>query len=177
MSPEEDRTRDAVDSKPKHYQWAIPAPHVPSSGLGIIMCWSCATHQVMIVCNTSSDDHVQHIKCWWCATHQVLMMCNTSSADHVQHIKCRWCATHQVLMMCNAPSAGHVQHIKCWSCATHQVLVMCNTSSADHMQHIKCWSCATCHVVSHMVQRDSSAINFDRVKIAFILALVYWQNH
>ena len=28
MSPEEDRTRDAVDSEPKHYQRAIPAPWV-----------------------------------------------------------------------------------------------------------------------------------------------------
>ena len=27
MSPEEDRTRDAVDSEPRHYQRAIPAPH------------------------------------------------------------------------------------------------------------------------------------------------------
>ena len=26
ISPEEDRTRDAVDSEPKHYQRAIPAP-------------------------------------------------------------------------------------------------------------------------------------------------------
>ena len=26
MSPEEDRTRDTVDSEPKHYQRAIPAP-------------------------------------------------------------------------------------------------------------------------------------------------------
>ena len=26
MSPEEDRTRDAVDSEPKHYQRAIPDP-------------------------------------------------------------------------------------------------------------------------------------------------------
>ena len=26
MSPEKDRTRDAVDSEPKHYQRAIPAP-------------------------------------------------------------------------------------------------------------------------------------------------------
>ena len=26
MSPEEDRTRDAVDSEPKHYQRAISAP-------------------------------------------------------------------------------------------------------------------------------------------------------
>ena len=26
LSPEEDRTRDTVDSEPKHYQRAIPAP-------------------------------------------------------------------------------------------------------------------------------------------------------
>ena len=29
-SPEEDRTRDAVDSEPKHYQRAIPAPQIAS---------------------------------------------------------------------------------------------------------------------------------------------------
>ena len=31
MSPEEDRTRDAVDSEPKHYQGAIPAPKHPTN--------------------------------------------------------------------------------------------------------------------------------------------------
>ena len=30
MSPQEDRTRDAVDSEPKHYQRAIPAPPIHS---------------------------------------------------------------------------------------------------------------------------------------------------
>ena len=29
-------------------------------------------------------------------------------------------------------------------------------------------------VVCHLVRRDSSAIKFDRVEIAFILALLYW---
>ena len=33
--------------------------------------------------------------------------------------------------------------------------------------------CVTCHVV----RRDSSAIKFDRVEIAFIGALFYWLNH
>ena len=28
MSPEEDRTRDAVDSEPKHYQLSYSGPHV-----------------------------------------------------------------------------------------------------------------------------------------------------
>ena len=27
MSPEEDRTRDAVDSEPKHYQLSYSGPH------------------------------------------------------------------------------------------------------------------------------------------------------
>ena len=30
------------------------------------------------------------------------------------------------------------------------------------------------HFVCHVVRRDSSAIKFDRVEIAFILALFYW---
>ena len=34
MSPEEDRTHDAVDSEPKHYQRAIPAP--------IFFFWDCS---------------------------------------------------------------------------------------------------------------------------------------
>ena len=35
ISPEEDRTRDTVDSEPKHYQRAIPAPnHDANSGSG-----------------------------------------------------------------------------------------------------------------------------------------------
>ena len=33
------------------------------------------------------------------------------------------------------------------------------------------------HVVYHVVQRDSSAIKFDRVDIAFILALFYWLDY
>ena len=41
---------------------------------------------------------------------------------------------------------------------------MCNTLSAYHMQR----------VVYHLVRRDSSAIKFDRVEIASILALLYW---
>ena len=43
----------------------------------------------------------------------------------------------------------------------------CNTSSAYHVQRVVC----------HVVQRDSSAIKFDRVEIAFILALLYWLKH
>ena len=36
---------------------------------------------------------------------------------------------------------------------------------------------SVCHVqpaVCHLVRRDSSAVKFDRVEIAFILALLYW---
>ena len=44
--------------------------------------------------------------------------------------------------------------IVCKSRATHPVSITCN----------KC----------HLVRRDSSAVEFDRVEIAFILALFYW---
>ena len=40
----------------------------------------------------------------------------------------------------------------------------CNTSSACHVQPAVC----------HLVQRDSSAIKFDRAEVAFMLALFYW---
>ena len=41
--------------------------------------------------------------------------------------------------------------------------ITCDTSSAYHVQR----------VVFHLVRRDSSASKFDRVEIAFILALLY----
>ena len=42
---------------------------------------------------------------------------------------------------------------------------MCNTSSAYHVQH-------NYEVAYHVVRRDNSAIQFDRVEIAFILAFI-----
>ena len=44
---------------------------------------------------------------------------------------------------------------------TNRMQITCNTSSAYHVQHAVC----------HLVQRDSSAIKFDRAEITFILAL------
>ena len=41
---------------------------------------------------------------------------------------------------------------------------MCSTLRAYHVQHVVC----------HAVRRDSSAIKFDRVEIAFVLTLSYW---
>ena len=50
--------------------------------------------------------------------------------------------------------------IVCKSRATHRALITCK-----------------CHVTCHLVRRDSSAIKFDRVEIAFIWGLFYWLNH
>ena len=66
-------------------------------------------------------------------------------------------------------------------------------SAANCLQHVRssgpgaimCKSCAThralitfkCHVTCHVVRRDSSAIKFDRVEIAFVWALFYLLNH
>ena len=41
-------------------------------------------------------------------------------------------------------------------------------SCANHVQDIERLSRATCRVTCHTVRRDSSAIKFDRVEIAFI---------
>ena len=43
----------------------------------------------------------------------------------------------------------------------NRVQITCNTSSAFYLEHIVCY----------VLRRDSSAIKFDRVEIAFILAL------
>ena len=50
MSPEEDRTRDAVDSEPKHYQLSYCGPTARNklnitcnqslSGMGLLLCFS-----------------------------------------------------------------------------------------------------------------------------------------
>ena len=50
--------------------------------------------------------------------------------------------------------------IVCKSRATHRALITCK-----------------CHVTCHLVRKDSSAIHFDGVEIAFILALFYWLIH
>ena len=42
--------------------------------------------------------------------------------------------------------------------------ITCSTSNVYHMQHVVC----------HLVERDSSAVNLDRVEITFILALFDW---
>ena len=65
-------------------------------------------------------------------------------------------------------AANRLQHVRssgpgatvCKSRATHRALITCK-----------------CHVTCHLVRRDSSAVKFDRVSIAFIWALFYWLNH
>ena len=65
-------------------------------------------------------------------------------------------------------AANCLQHVRssgpgatvCKSRATHRALITCK-----------------CQVTCHLVRRDSSAIKFDRVEIAFIWALFYWLNH
>ena len=49
----------------------------------------------------------------------------------------------------------------------NRVQITCNTSSGHRVQHAVC----------HVARRDSSAIEFDTVEIAFILALFYWLHH
>ena len=46
----------------------------------------------------------------------------------------------------------------------NRVQITCNTSGAYHVQHVVC----------HVLRRDSSAIKFERVEIAFILSHYRW---
>ena len=51
----------------------------------------------------------------------------------------------------------------------NRVQITCSTWSAYPVQ--------VSYVTCHLVRRDSSAIKFDRVEIAFIWALFFWLNH
>ena len=64
---------------------------------------------------------------------------------------------------------NRLQHTFKWPGHNH-VQTKCNTSSAYHMQHV------VLHA-TRVIRRDSSAIKFDRVEIALILAIFYWLNH
>ena len=65
-------------------------------------------------------------------------------------------------------AANCLQHVR----SSGQGAIVCN-----HVQHIERLSRATCRVTCHLARRDSSAIKFDRVEIAFIWSLFYWLNH
>ena len=45
-------------------------------------------------------------------------------------------------------------------------------SCANHVQHIERLSRSACRDTCHVVTKDSSAIKFDRVETAFILAFI-----
>ena len=64
--------------------------------------------------------------------------------------------------------ASCLQHVR----SSGPGAIVCK-SRATHRAHITC----KCHVTCHLVRRDSSAIKFNRVEIAFIWALFYWLNH
>ena len=65
-------------------------------------------------------------------------------------------------------AANCLQHV----CSIGLGATMCK-SRATHRALITC----KCHVTCHLVRKDSSAIKFDRVEIAFIWVLFYWLNH
>ena len=61
-------------------------------------------------------------------------------------------------------AANCLQHVRSSGLGAIVCKARANTSSAYHVQPAAC----------HLVRRDSSAIKFDRVEIAFILPLFYW---
>ena len=74
---------------------------------------------------------------------------NNNNNDRIEWLSLRFLQSPHCAEDC-------LQHIG----SSGQGPVMCNTSSTYHTQHVMC----------HVVWMDSSAVKFDRVKIAFILA-------
>ena len=152
--------------------------HVRSSGQGT----SCANHVQHIGTHITYNTlgrlsrathwdayHIQHIG--------TLITCNTLGrlshtthwdAYHIQHIETLiTCNTLRRLSHATHWDAYHIQHI--------ETLITCNT--LGRLSHTTHWDAYHMNVVCHMVRRDSSAIEFGRVEIAFISALFYWLNH
>ena len=159
--------------------------HVRSNGQGTIVSKSHATHRVLsrATCVQIARYTSSVIKCNMCANRTLHIECY-----HVQHV-CKSHATHRALITCNM-CANRMLHIECYheqhvckSHVTHRVLITRNTLSAYHMQH-RCLSRAphrvliTCNTscATWRDGRDSSANKFDRVEIAFILALFFWRK-
>ena len=83
---------------------------------------------------------------------------NSNNSNRIERCNSRFLQSPHSLRRELSPTRTHK-----WPGYNH-VQITCNTSSAYHMQPAVC----------HLVWRDSSAIKFDRVEIAFILALFYW---
>ena len=77
----------------------------------------------------------------------------------------------ELMIMLMITFKGAISSLRCELSATHtlkwsghkRVQITCNTSGAHHVQFVGCL----------MVQGDSSAVKFDRIQIAIILALIY----
>ena len=90
----------------------------------------------------------------------IRIMIITTNSDRTERRNLRLFQSPHCAANClqHTRSSGHGA-IVCKSRAT-------NTSSVYHVQHIVC----------HVARRDSSAIKFGRVEIAFILALFSWMK-
>ena len=173
MSPEEDRTRDAVDSKPKHYQLSYSGPpDCYYSSVDETSALPCGVASVMdpdimkqVHFLPQSPELSQKFlfpihfssSVFHCSVSTVLNKDNNN--DHIEMHNSR---VFTILSLCCelSPTCTLKWLGRNW------VQIMCNTSSACYVQGVVC----------HMVRRNSSAIKFDRVEIAFILALFYWLN-
>ena len=161
---------------PTHYQQAIPAP---SSVLQVWTAVMSLNEQWVSLCFQPPFIVLLLRPPWLCAWNMISNLYGSFS-EIVFHWVC-FHVTQVIIIIIIAfkgairdflqsphSAANYLQHVRssgpgaivCKSRATHWALITCK-----------------CHVTCHLVRRDSSAIKFDRVYIAFIWALFYWLNH
>ena len=84
----------------------------------------------------------------------VIVVCrNNNNSNCIERCNLRFLQSPQCAANC-------LQHARSSGPGRNRAQIMCNTSSDYHVQH----------ALRHLVGRDSSAVKFDRVEIAFILA-------
>ena len=85
---------------------------------------------------------------WLYSVHGDVGSNNNNNNNHIQRCSLRF--FNNLLAAPRTVSSSYTQVARVQSCA-------------NHVQHIERLSHATCRVACHVVQRDSSAIKFDRV--------------
>ena len=122
-------------------------------------------HFLPLVCYLNRDSVVwiSHDVCCFDQSHLLFEYNNNNNNNNNNRIQRRYSRFLTISSQCRELSPTRTLK---WPGRNH-VQITCNTSNAYHMQ-VSC---------THLVRRDSSAIKFDRIEIAFIWALFYWLNH
>ena len=113
----------------------------------------CIVWEAELICYSNNDDNNLYCVGGWVSMLHVIMIIIIAFKGAIRNFLQSPHSAANCLQRVGSSGPGA---IVCKSRATHRALITCK-----------------CHVTCHLVRRDSSAINFDRVEIAFIWAFYF----